>query len=192
MPELNPYESPQLAPGRSKAPLILACVAACLLLVFFVFLARWPLKSWVFDYDYAAHRSLTQQIAADPQRFGGRELTEVTSELGLEGIPWDDAVVQTGGSCRMYHFPGFVLTVHLEYARERITEKMFRDLSEEQLNARDDLLRIHPRFRPFANIDGISTREQRMQQYHTRLQADFDRINAEMDSHRQRPHKQKT
>jgi hypothetical protein len=181
--DVNPYESPQSAPGRSRPAIILA-IGACLLLVLFCVLAVGIPRSWVFDYDTETHAGITKKIAA-PQRLAGRRFDEVSRELGLEGVLWDDVVVQTMGTCRMYHFRGFALIIHLEYAWEKITQDMRRDLPEEKLRARDDLLHIHPHFHPSVTIDGISSREERMRQYQARLEAEFERINNEMDSHRQ-------
>jgi hypothetical protein len=186
MAEPNPYESPQLAPGRSRAPIILA-VVACLLFVLFVIWARGLPPSWVFDYDMPTHAGITKKIAADPQHLCGRRFDDVSRELGLEDIPWDDINFQGPGPCLMYHFRGFALIVRLEYAREEVTQDTLqkRNSADERLPARE-LLRIDSHSRPCVRIDGISSREERMRQYNARLDAELERINKEMDSKRQR------
>jgi hypothetical protein len=131
---------------------------------------------------------ITNAIAADPQHHCGRRLYDVSRELGLEDAPWDDGNVQNlPGSYRVYHFRGFALYVTLDYMREGVTEKMLleRGSPEEKRKGRD-LLRINLNVPPFAMIDSISSREERMRQFWAREQEAIDQINKEMESKRQR------
>jgi hypothetical protein len=188
--EPNPYESPQLALGRSRAPLIILAIGAGLLFVLFVLWARGIALSWVFNYDAAAHANITKKIAANPQRLRANTFDKVSRELGLEGVAWDEAATQiAGASCRMYHFPGFAVVVYLEYAREKFTPDIFKDASstEETLRARDDLLRIDSYHRPHITIDGISTREERMKRYNAMIDAQMKEINEELDRRHPKP-----
>jgi hypothetical protein len=77
--------------------------------------------SWTADYDRARYARIIKAIAADPKHLCGRRLCDVSRELGLEEVPWDDGNVQNlPGSYRIYHFRGFALYVSLDYMREGI------------------------------------------------------------------------
>lgn len=185
MAEPNPYESPRLAPGRSRAPIIILAGVACLLFILFVLWARGLPPSWAFDYDQAAYRDITRKIA-DPQRLSGRRFDDVSRELELDDISWDDINFQAPGPCLMYHFRGFALIVRLEYARDGvIPDTLKKQGSADERLPNRELLRIDSHSRPYIEIDGISTREERMRQYNERLEAQIEEINREMKSNRQ-------
>jgi hypothetical protein len=188
MAEPNPYESPQLAPGRSRATIIILAIGACLLFVLFVLWARGLPPSWVFDYDQAAYRNITKRLASNPQHLRGRRFDDFSHEMGLDDIPWDDINFQAPGPCLMYHFRGFALIVRLEYAHDGVsqsTSQKKQGSAEERLPFRERL-RIDSHSRPYLTIDGISTREERMRRHQAMIDKQIEEINKEMDSHRQR------
>ena len=189
MAEPNPYEAPQSAPGRSRAPWVILAIGACLLLVLFVLMAGGFPKSWMFDYDTAAHADITRKIADYP-KLRGKRFDDVSRELGLEDIPWDDINYQGLAPCLMYHFRGFALIVRLEYSwTERIPESSHKQFSADERLPFRERLRIHSRNRPSIWIDGISSREERMRQHNARVRAQEDETNREMDANEQRPRK---
>ena len=191
MAEPNPYESPQLAPGRSRAPIIILAIGACLLFLLFCLWARGLPPSWVFEYDHAAHADVRKKITSDPQRFAGRRFDDVSRELGLDDIPWDDINFQSPGPRLMYHFRGFALILPLEYAQEVVTLEMLNKrvsadkITDDRLPYRERL-RINSNSRPYIWIDGISSREERMRRHNEQLEAQIEEINREMDAWRQK------
>ncbi len=197
MAEPNPYESPQLAPTRSRAPIILLGIGACLLFVLFVLWARGLPRSWVFDYDHAAYADIAKKFTANPQRLAGRRFDDVSRELGLEDIPWDDINFQAPGPCLMYHFRGFALILRLEYSHERVPSETLNKrvspdkIADERLPYRE-LLRIDSRSPPYIKIDGIATREERMRQHNALLEAQIEEINKQMDASQKKMPNRKT
>jgi hypothetical protein len=144
--------------------------------------------SWAFDYDSVRYTRITNAIARDPQHLGGRRLYDVSRELGLEDVSWDDGNVQNlAGSLRIYHFRGFALYVTLDYMGEGVTEDMLleRGSAEEKLRGRD-LVRINRSSAPFILIDGISSREERMRRYWAREEEAMKDINEQMRLKRQK------
>ena len=144
----------------------------CLSVVFALALYFWirslpPL--WWLDHDKAMYARISKAIAADPRHLSGKRLYDFIREMDLEDIPWDDANVQNqAGSLRIYHFRGFNLYVNLsvppEHWQHRGPESILLEQGslEEKRQARD-WLRIGSR--PFAHIDGINSREERMRKY---------------------------
>lgn len=124
-------------------------------------------RSWTAEYDKASYYRITRAIAADPQRFCGRRLDDLSRELSLEDVPWDDGNLQNmPGSFRIYHFPGFALYVSLDWGRDGVTSDMLleRGSPSERLRGHD-LLRIDVHQHPYVLIDGVHGREERMRRY---------------------------
>ena len=166
---------------------ILSVVSAVAFSIHAIGPATW---AWLAGYDHTSYARITQAIAIDPQHLCGRQLYDVSRELGLEDVPWDDGNVQNEpGSFRIYHFRGFAVYVTLDYTRSGVTRNILleRGSTEEKVLGRD-LLRIHPTIAPFARIDGICGREERMRQYWARVDEDITQTNDEqMKSQRQSP-----
>jgi hypothetical protein len=154
-----------------------------------VILVMWPPLTWVYDYDRAAYDRIVEAIAADPQHLCGQRLYDVSRELGLKDVPWDDGNVQNlSGSLRIYHFRGFSLNLPLDYTSQGVTEEMLlaRGESTEQPPARD-LLRINRFQYPSVWVDGIGNREERMRQFRKRVEDNIREINEKMElEHRKR------
>lgn len=134
------------------------------------------------SYDEARYNQISKVIAADPQHFRGRRLVDVTTELGLEDVPWDDTGAGfSPGSNRYYHFRGFRLMLTLDENREGVTPNMLMGIgtAEEKLRGRE-LLRIDPHFPPQAVYDGISSREERMRRYWEEAEKEAREINKRM------------
>jgi len=141
---------------------------------------------WWLDHDKAMYARISKAIAADPRPFWNRRLYDFLRELDLQDIPWDDANVQNeAGSFRIYHFRGFALYVNLyvpsEHWRDVAPQKILLEQGslEEKRLARD-WLRIESR--PYASIDGINSREERMRKYWAEANEGLRRINEEMQS----------
>ena len=138
------------------------------------------------EYDKAMYARISKAIAGDPRHLSGKRLYDFIRELDLEDIPWDDANVQNrAGSLRIYHFRGFMLSVNLyvpfEHQRHRGPERILLEQGslEEKRQARDWLLIGSG---PFALIDGINSREERMRKYWAEANEEARRINEEMQS----------
>lgn len=95
----------------------------------------------------------------DPQHLRGKLLDELTKELSLDGIPWDDISFQepVGGSTRLYHFRGFALCVCLT-----------RD---------DGVLRLDDRS-TFVKIDGVADGKERMRRIREGRAEECEHFNA--------------
>ena len=161
----------------------------CLSVVFALALSIW-IRSlppfWWLDHDKRMYTRTSKAIAADPRPLWDKRLYDFIRELDLEDIPWDDANVQNqAGSFRIYHFRGFMLSVNLyvpfEHWRHRGPERILLEQGslEEKRQARD-WLRIESR--PFALIDGINSREERMRKYWAEVNEGLRQIREEMKS----------
>ena len=128
-------------------------------------------RAWLmgWEYDKATYARISKAIAADPRLFSDKRLYDFLRELDLEDIPWDDANVQNeAGSFRIYHFRGFALYVNLyvpsEHWRDVAPQKILLEQgSPEEKRLARDWLRIESR--PYASIDGINSREERMRKF---------------------------
>jgi hypothetical protein len=141
---------------------------------------------WWLDHDKATYARISKAIAGDPRHLSGKRLYDFIRELDLEDIPWDDANLQNqAGSARIYHFRGFRLYVNLyvpfEHQRDQGPERILLQQGslEEKRQARD-WLRIESR--PFALIDGINSREERMRKFWTEANESVRQFNEEMKS----------
>jgi hypothetical protein len=141
--------------------------------------------SWTADYDRARYVGIRRAIDADPHHLLGRRFDEVSRNLRLEEVPWDDvAIQQASGMVRLYHFRGFSLMVTLDSLPAGITpggQTPWTGFGEES-DRRVVLWLAHQE--PALWIDGISTREERMRQYQKHLEEVCARINAEMERQR--------
>jgi hypothetical protein len=163
----------------------------CLIAVFLVAVFNCPIdvrRAWLLglEYDKAMYARISKAIAGDPRHLSRKRLYDFIRELDLEDIPWDDANVQNwAGSFRIYHFRGFMLSVNLyvpfEHQRHRGPERILLEQGslEEKRQARDWLLIESG---PFALIDGINSREERMRKYWAEADEEARRINEEMHS----------
>jgi hypothetical protein len=139
------------------------------------------------DHDKAMYARISKAIAGDPKHLSGTRLYDFIRELDLEDIPWDDANCQnSAGSVRIYHFRGFWLRVNLtvpfeHWRREGGVERILLEQGslEEKRQARDWLLIEN---QPFALIDGINSREERMRKYWAEVNESLRKINEEMKS----------
>ena len=137
--------------------------------------------SWTADYDRTRYRQIQSAIEADPQHLLNRRYDEVSRELRLEDVPWDDVAMQRpAGMCRMYHFRGFRMHMTLELLPPGITPS-----SHEQWNATTEELERHGTLwlahnAPFVLPDGIQTQKERMERYEKEMDEMCRRMNAEM------------
>jgi hypothetical protein len=147
--------------------------------------------SWTVDYDSKRFRQIESAIEADPQHLLGKPFAEVSRELGLESVPWDDVALQRPtGTCRMYHFRGFRLYMTVELLPAGITPA-----SREQWNATTEELERHgtqwlAHDPPFVLIDGIPNQNERMERYRKDMEEMFQRINEEMKKNASRARSQ--
>ena len=163
----------------------IVCLSVVFALALYIWIRSLP-PFWWLDHDKAMYARISKAIAADPRHLSGKRLYEFIRELDLEDIPWDDANLQDfAGSVRIYHFRGFMLTVNLyvpfEHWRHRGPEWILLEQGslEEKRQARD-WLRIGGR--PFAHIDGINSREERMRKYWAEANESLRRINEKRGS----------
>ncbi len=120
--------------------------------------------SWKAHYDTARYNQIRTAIEADPQHLLGKSLDEVTKELRLEGVPWDDFGFQELYSAtHIFHFRGFALYVHLQFLPAGTTPNTIR-LSDWADLKRPGALWLAD-WKPFVKIDGISDGKERMNQY---------------------------
>ena len=165
----------------------------CLIAVFLVAVFNCPIdvrRAWLLglEYDKAMYARISKAIAADPRHLSGKRLYEFIRELDLEDIPWDDASVQNqAGFFRIYHFRGFQLYVNVylpfEHWQHGRPEKILLEQGslEEKRQARD-WLRIESR--PYALIDGINSREERMRKFWAAVHEGLRRFNEELNEKR--------
>ena len=158
----------------------IVCLSVVFALAFYIWIRSLP-PFWWLDHDKAMYARISKAIAADPKHLSGKRLYEFIRELDLEDIPWDDANVQNqAGSLRIYHFRGFNLYVNLsvpvEHWQHRGPERILLEQGslEEKRQARD-WLRIGSG--PFAHIDGINSREERMRKYWAEVNESLRRKN---------------
>jgi hypothetical protein len=163
----------------------IVCLSVVFALALYIWIRSLP-PFWWLDHDKAMYARISKAIAADPRHLSGKRLYDFIRELDLEDIPWDDANLQNhAGSVRIYHFRGFMLNVNLyvpfEHWRHRGPERILLEQGslEEKRQARD-WLRIESR--PFALIDGINSREERMRKYWAEVNESLRQINEEMES----------
>ena len=163
----------------------IVCLSVVFALALYIWIRSLP-PFWWLDHDKAMYARISKAIAGDPRHLSGKRLYDFIRELDLEDIPWDDANVQNwAGSFRIYHFRGFMLSVNLyvpfEHQRHRGPERILLEQGslEEKRQARDWLLIESG---PFALIDGINSREERMRKYWAEADEEARRINEEMHS----------
>ena len=140
--------------------------------------------AWVVDYDKARYNEIYDAIEADPQHLLGARFDEVSNELRLDHVPWDDIATQVPmGKLRMYHFRGFRLYVTLMLLPQGITPSVKQwNTTPEELERHGVLwLAPHP---PFVLIDGIQTQRERMEQYWKQMDEMCRQMNAEMERKR--------
>jgi hypothetical protein len=132
--------------------------------------------AWTADYDRARYTQISDAIANDEYRRLGKPFDEVATELGLEEVPWDKGFGQSGED-RIYHFRGFALYINLVDSPRGLTSHG-ADVD------RRGVQWISPY--PFVRIDGISDRNERMEQYWEACNDECNRINREVQLERQR------
>jgi hypothetical protein len=147
--------------------------------------------SWTADYDGKRFRQIESAIEADPQHLLGRTFAEVSRELGLERVPWDDVALQRPtGTCRMYHFRGFRLYMTVELLPAGITpgSRNQWNATKEELERHGTLWLAHDP--PFVLIDGIPNQSERMERYRKDMEEMFRMINEEMKKNASRARSQ--
>ena len=148
-------------------------------------LALWSLGlplSWTAGYDRERYAQIRRAIEADPKHLLGKSFDEVTKELRLEDVPWDDAAFQQPpGMFRIYHFRGFALYVTLELLPPGIMPNSNTSWTGtgDELDRRGVLWLAHQD--PSVQVDGIPDRKGRMERYWKAVDDACKRINAEMD-----------
>jgi hypothetical protein len=156
----------------------------CLSVVFAAALHTWIRTHppfWWLPHDKAMYARISKAIE-DPRHLSGTRLYDLIRKLDLEDIPWDDVNLQDhAGSVRMYHFRGFRLTVNLyapsEHWQDRGPEWILLEQGspEEKRQARDWVLIDSG---PYALIDGINSREERMRKFFADAYEGLRRFNA--------------
>jgi hypothetical protein len=120
-----------------------------LLVVAAICLAVWSIGlplSWTADYDRESYIRINGAIFADPKHLLDRRFDDVSREVKLDGVPWDDAAFQQpSGMFRIYHFRGFALYVTLKPLPAGITHHRVTpwNVTTEELN-RDGVDLDHP------------------------------------------------
>jgi hypothetical protein len=146
-----------------------------------VFVSR-PPRAWSVDYDWETHSRIEAAIQADPQHLLGRSLDDVSRQLGLDRVPWDEEPSQLPppGECRLYHFRGFALSIALESLPAGITPEHPRpwNFTDEE-RARPGVLWL-AHWAPSLRIDGVADRAERMRRYWKQLEEMTAHINAMM------------
>jgi hypothetical protein len=162
----------------------IVCLSVVFALALYIWIRSLP-PFWWLDHDKAMYARISKAIAGDTWHLSGKRLYDFIRELDLEDIPWDDANVQNqAGSVRIYHFRGFMLRVNLYVPFEhwhRGPERILLEQGsvEEKRQARD-WLRIESR--PYALIDGINSREERMRKYWAEVNESIRQFNEERES----------
>jgi hypothetical protein len=147
-------------------------------------LAVWQpglLLSWTVDGDRARYREISRAIDADPRHLLGKPFEEVSRQLRLEDVPWDDVAIQReAGMARLYHFRGFALSVTLERLPPGITpgSAVRWKATGEELDRHGVLWLAH--YDPFVMIDGLSDRNERMRRQWEAVEEQGKRFEAEM------------
>ena len=132
------------------------------------------------DYDKHRFKQIRKAIDSDWNHLIHRRFDEVSKELELEGIPWDDISLSLPQFCRerMYHFRGFYLQIVVERLPLGIEPGSGKSWSSTELNS-GSVLWVSL-FKPSLHIDGISDPKERMEKFRKAQQEEFDRINAEI------------
>jgi hypothetical protein len=156
-----------------------------------IWLAVWILRQppgWTLDHDRKRYNQIQTAIDADPHHLLGRSLEQVTKELRLENVPWDDGGTQNGpGTYCIYHFRGFALYVTLASLPAGIApgETVGRSLTSEELSRPEVPWLLN--YDPFILIDGIRDRKERMTKFWKAADESVKQMNAEMERKRGRP-----
>jgi hypothetical protein len=142
--------------------------------------------SWTADYDKDRYTQIRKAIEADQQHLLGKSLDDVSKELSLEDVPWDDddSFQRAAGTYRIYHFRGFALYVTLELLPAGITPRSIErgSYTEAELQRHGVLWLAHQY--PFVRIDGIRDGKERMKRIRKAVDEECERINAEMKKKR--------
>jgi len=156
-----------IRPGLLVLALLLAATGTGLAVWFLVL----PV-SWTADYDKEMYKQISEAIAADKDHLRGKSFEEVSTQLDLKDVPWDEAGSQ-GGQLRVYHFRGFAFYVLLD--RDAPDYKPSRN--GKPLNI--DVVRIAL---TKVWIDGLG-RQERMRRIWKSDEEECERINARMKRH---------
>ena len=121
--------------------------------------------------SWARYKRIESMIEADPQHLLGKSFDEVSKELGLEDVPWDECTLSGMRGCenRMYHFPGFYLHVTVEYRLSGSTPDSIRqqitanNMSGAHFTPPGVLWLAHQE--PFVRIDGIRDSKERIERF---------------------------
>jgi hypothetical protein len=152
-----------------------------------VWLLRQP-PGWTLDHDRKRFNQIQAAIDADPHHLLGKSLDQVTKELGLENVPWDDGSTQNGpGTYRLYHFQGFALYVTLQNLPAGIApgEMVGRSFTSEELSRPEVPWLLN--YNPYIVIDGIRDGKERIAKFWKAADESVKQINDEMKRKRERP-----
>ena len=123
------------------------------------------LRSRTMDYDREHYTQIRRGITSDPEHLLGKPFEEVSRELSLDNVPWDDVALQERGAAevRMYHFRGFYLHVYLDILPVEIMPNSDETWTSTELKSHK-ALRLDGR-RTFVRIDGIGDPKEQMEQW---------------------------
>ena len=139
-------------------------------------------RSWTEDYDSERYTQIHKVIDSDPEHLLGKPFDEVSKELNLDKVPWDDVSLQEGPESRMYHFRGFYFWLHVEPLPLGVTPQNWKLYSSSDLE-RGRVLWLDMQ-RPFVRIDGIRDQKERMEQWRKGVEEEGRRITEEMRQRR--------
>jgi hypothetical protein len=129
------------------------------------------------DYDRERYAQIHRALTGDPKHLLDTPFVEVSRELSLDNVPWDDVTLQERGvaESRMYHFRGFYLYVYLNPLPMGITPNSDRTWTSEE-HERPKVLWLDGQ-RSCVRIDGIRDRQERMEWWRKEVEESARRIN---------------
>jgi len=135
--------------------------------------------SWTADYDKERYTQIRSAIAADKEHLLGKSFEEVSKQLDLEDVPWDDGSVQNAGQYRIYHFRGFAFYVNVDLQLPTDSPVRNRQYTGEELQRYGVLQLSHQH--PVVRIDGLNDRQERMKRFWKAVDESCERINAKAE-----------
>jgi len=123
-----------------------------------------------YNYDKERYSQIVRAIDADPEHLLGKSLEEITRELSLEGVPYDQGDEPQWGfletpETRIYHFRGFACYVTLSLLPPYVTpDGMYLASSSHPGSPRQGKLPLTVR-PPGVVIDGLNSPKERMEQH---------------------------
>ncbi len=139
-------------------------------------------RSGLLFVSWTRYTQIRRAIEADPQHLLDEPFDEVSKELSLEDVPWDECTLQGMPGCenRMYHFPGFYLHVTVELLPSGATpstRNQWYSSHGGHFTPPGAWWLAHQY--PFVRIDGISDPKERIERFFREANEE-----AQRDSHR--------